>query len=265
MVRISNDQNNHKSISKVESSKRYVIPKVIHYCWFGKKAMPADAKKCIDSWKRYLPDYEIREWNEDNYDLDKYKYVRQAYNNKKYAYVTDVVRLDVLYDYGGIYMDTDVEVLKSLDPLLQYQGFSGFESETSIPTGTMGAERNNGWIKEQLEYYKDKEFDIERVVKKHITNVDIITKISIEKHGLIPNGMTQELKYGMMMFPKDFLCAKSPSTGKVTITNNTYTVHHFSGSWVPAKAKQHKKLFQLMCKIIGESFAKRLLDILRYR
>ena len=104
-----------------------MIPKKIHYCWFGRSKMPELALKCIASWKKYLPDYEIKEWNEDNFDLELYPYVREAYNNRKFAFVTDVVRLYALYTEGGIYMDTDVEVLKPLDCFLNHQAFSGFE------------------------------------------------------------------------------------------------------------------------------------------
>ena len=116
-----------------------MIPKKIHYCWFGRGEMPDLVRKCIASWKKYLPEYEIKEWNEDNFDLNSYPYVREAYHNKRFAFVTDVVRLHALYYEGGIYMDTDVEVLKPLDSLLNYKIVSGFESETQIPTGLMAS------------------------------------------------------------------------------------------------------------------------------
>ena len=103
-----------------------MIPKKIHYCWFGHGEMPKLAKKCIKSWNKYCPDYEIKEWNEDNFDIDKYPYVREAYDNRKFAFVTDVVRLYAIYTEGGIYMDTDVEVLKPLDPFLKHIAFSGY-------------------------------------------------------------------------------------------------------------------------------------------
>ena len=118
-----------------------MIPKIIHYCWFGGKELPELAKKCIASWKKYCPDYEIIRWDESNFDLESCQYVKQAYQSKKYAFVTDYVRLYAMYTQGGVYMDTDVELTKNLDKFLDHQGFSGFESEAQIPTGIMAAEK----------------------------------------------------------------------------------------------------------------------------
>ena len=145
-----------------------MIPKVIHYCWFGRGKMPEMALKCIESWKKYLPEYKIKEWNEDNFDLDMYPYVREAYDNRKFAFVTDVVRLYALYNEGGIYMDTDVEVLKSLDPFLHHNAFSGFEDDKNIPTGIMASEKGGRWAKENLDYYSST-LPWSRYVDKYIT------------------------------------------------------------------------------------------------
>ena len=120
-----------------------MIPKIIHYCWFGRGEMPSLAKKCIASWKKYLPEYKVKQWNEDNFDLNLYPYVAEAYAQRKFAFVTDVVRLYALYTEGGIYMDTDVEVLKPLDEFLRHPAFSGFEDEKNVPTGIMGAEKGS--------------------------------------------------------------------------------------------------------------------------
>ena len=135
-----------------------MIPKVIHYCWFGRGKMPELALKCIESWKKYCPDYEIKEWNEDNFDLDMYPYAREAYDNRKFAFVTDVVRLYALYHEGGVYMDTDVEVLKPLDKFLVHHAFSGFEDDWDVPTGIIASEKGGRWAKENLDYYKEKHF-----------------------------------------------------------------------------------------------------------
>ena len=135
-----------------------MIPKIIHYCWFGRNPLPPLAKKCIASWKKHLPEYEIKEWNEDNFDLDMFPYDREAYDNRKFAFVTDIVRLYALYNEGGIYMDTDVEVLKSLDGFLHHTAFSGFENETDVPTGIMASEKGGLWAKENLEYYNGRHF-----------------------------------------------------------------------------------------------------------
>lgn len=237
------------------------IPKIIHYAWFGRGEKSQLAKECIESWSKYLPDYEIKEWNEDNFDLEQYEYAKSAYENRKFAYVADVVRLHALYYEGGIYMDTDVEVKKNMDPLLIHHGFSGFESENGIPTGTMAAEANNQWIKEQLDFYDTAVFNIEDV-NKLLTNVEIITSISLEKHNLKLNNTLQELKYGMMMYPVDFFCAKSVSTGELLVTNNTYTVHHFAGSWVPAKARRNKTIMRMINRVLGEKIASRIYNFI---
>ena len=194
-----------------------MIPKKIHYCWFGHSEKPKLAKKCIASWKKYLPEYEIKEWNESNFDLDKYPYVREAYDNRKFAFVTDVVRLYALYYEGGVYMDTDVEVLKPLDMLLQYDAVSGFESNALIPTGLMAS-------KEGMPIFKE-------LLSDMTTNVVRITK-TLNKYGFIPNNKLQTV-CGFTLLPKDFLCPKSTEDGKIRLTSNTLTIHHFAGSWNP--------------------------------
>ena len=122
-----------------------MIPKKIHYCWFGRKPLPALALMCIESWKRFLPDYEIIEWNEDNFDVNLYQYAKEAYHMKKYAFVSDVCRLYALKEIGGLYMDTDLEVLKPLDAFLHHNAFSGYESNGYIPTALMGSKKNGEW------------------------------------------------------------------------------------------------------------------------
>lgn len=208
-----------------------MIPKKIHYCWFGRGQKPELAKKCIESWKKFLPEYEIKEWNEDNFNLDLYPYVREAYDNRKFAFVTDVVRLYALYHEGGIYMDTDVEVLKPLDVLLQYRAVSGFERPTMVPTGLMASEGGVPIIKELLDEYDDLHFIMPDGSFDITSNVDRITATAL-KYGLNPNGKFQTVNE-FTFLPADFLCAKSPTTGKVTVTSNTMTIHHFAGSWLP--------------------------------
>ena len=130
------------------------IPKIIHYCWFGGNPLPELAIKCIESWKKYLPDYEIIKWDESNYDVTKCKYIEEAYKNKKWAFVTDYARLDIIYNYGGLYFDTDVEVIKSFDDLLNNQLFMGFESKDYVATGLcIGAIKNNEFIRKNMEEY----------------------------------------------------------------------------------------------------------------
>ncbi len=213
-----------------------MIPKIVHYCWFGGKTIPTEAQKNIDSCKHYNPSYEIKIWTEDNFDLSENAYVQEAYQSKKWAFITDYVRLKVLFEEGGIYMDTDVEVLKPLDSLLNNKAFSGFESNSTIPTGTMGAEANNPWIRKLLEYYNGRHFFKDDGKFDLTTNVETITRITKANYDIKLNNTFQDLG-DVTFYPFDYLCAKNSETGRVMISNNTYTIHHFSGSWQPKKGK----------------------------
>ncbi|EOU1560126.1 glycosyl transferase [Clostridium perfringens] len=225
-----------------------MINKKIHYCWFGKNEKSKEIKEYIDSWKLYLSDYEIKEWNEENFDIESNEYVKQAYNEKKWAFVTDYVRLYALYTEGGIYMDTDVEVIKNLDIFLNNKAFSGFEDNNYIPTGIMGAEKGNSWIKILLDYYEDKSFYNKDGSLNLTTNVITITNIS-KKLGLNLNGEQQTFFDGVVMYPKDFFAPKSHLTNKINITSNTYCIHHFNGSWLNKGIKD--KLRPTIINFIG--------------
>ena len=225
-----------------------MIPKIIHYCWFGGKPLPPLALKCIDSWEKYLPSYEIKEWNESNFDIHCCRYVEEAYCAKKWAFVSDYVRLYVLHKNGGIYMDTDVEVLKSLDRFLVHPAFSGFENDTNIPTGIIGSEKNNPWVGELLSYYDNKGFINQDGSYDVTTNVTTITRMTKEKYAFIPNNTFQELGMDVVIYPKEFFCPKNYQTGKVMLTDNTYTIHHFNGSWVSKK----QKLIIGIRRLVGE-------------
>ena len=229
------------------------IPKVIHYCWFGRGQMPKLALKCIESWKKYCPDYQIKEWNEDNFDLDLYPYVREAYDARKFAFVTDVVRLYALYHEGGIYMDTDVEVIKPLDSLLQYQAVSGFESPTQIPTGLMASEKEHPLIAKLLHEYDGLHFVKFDGTYDLTTNVVRISKVCV-KFGLKLNNELQVVK-DFTFLPKDYLCPKSYVTGKIELTNNTLCIHHFSGSWTEKKVRRKIKKI-ILFTIFGERLTK---------
>lgn len=206
-----------------------MIPKVIHYCWFGGNPLPELAQKCIASWKKYCPDYEIKEWNESNFDLNCCDYVREAYEAKKWAFVSDVARLYAMVHEGGIYMDTDVEVIAPLDSLLHYHAVSGFETEHSIPTGLMACEKGNPMFTEFLNEYKTAHFLLPDSSLDQTTNVVRITNICL-KYGFIPNNQKQTIRT-FTLLPQDYLCPKSFETGKTELTKNTLTIHHFNGSW----------------------------------
>jgi hypothetical protein len=207
-----------------------MIPKIIHYCWFGRGPLPELAVKCIESWKKYLPEYTVKQWNEDNFNLSLFPYAEEAYRNRKYAFVTDVVRLYALYTEGGVYMDTDVEVLKPLDPFLHHHAFSGFEDQTKVPTGIMAAEKGSLWAKENLDYYNDRHFQMEDGSLDMTTNVTIITDYMLGK-GLKRNNTLQDFPGLITLYPCDFFCPLDHKTRKLKITANTVTIHHFMGSW----------------------------------
>lgn len=208
-----------------------MIPKTIHYCWFGRGKMPELAVKCINSWKKHLPEYKLKEWNEDNFDLDMYPYAREAYDNRKFAFVTDIVRLYALYSEGGIYMDTDVEVLRPLDEFLCHSAFSGFESSKDVLTGIMGAEKGSLWAKDNLEYYQGKHFIREDGTFDMTTNVRIVTDMMV-LHGLQRKNMFQDFPDYVTFYPSDFFCPINIVTKRLCLTENSATIHHFAGSWV---------------------------------
>jgi hypothetical protein len=228
-----------------------MIPKKIHYCWFGGNPLPKAALKCINSWKKHCPDYEIIEWNEKNFDISSAPlYVKQAYENKKYAFVSDYVRLYAMYNYGGIYMDTDVEVTKNLDKFLHHEGFSGFEDDTQIPTGIMASEKNFKPFSYLLNYYEDKSFINPDESFNMITNVKIITEM-LSKKGFVPNGEFQTVE-GFALYPKDYFCPFNNTTGILNDTKNTHTIHWFNKSWVPLHERLRSKITRPFHRLFGD-------------
>lgn len=223
-----------------------MIQKKIHYCWFGRGQLPELAINCISSWERYLPDYELVLWNEDNFDIKINQYVKEAYESKKYAFVTDYVRLYALYHHGGIYMDTDVEVIKPLDKFLEHKAFTGCENEEMCVTGTMGAEQGHKWIKELLDDYNDKRFLMADGSYNKKTNTNTITEITIKNYGWKPKNTHQILKEGLNIYPFEVFCAKSFKTGEIQFNENTYTIHHFLGSWHTRMDKFKGKIIKLI-------------------
>lgn len=227
-----------------------MIPKTIHYIWFGGNPLPPDAVRCIESWKRHCPDYEIIEWNESNFDLNACDYIKEAYAAKKWAFVSDYARLAVLVKYGGIYMDTDVEVVDSLDEFLELKAFSGFETEKSVPTGIMACEKDHPFFIRLMKEYDDLHFVDKNGNYDLTTNVTRITKACIAG-GLLLNNKRQEIE-GFTLFPNDFFCPLSHDTGKLMKTSNTHTIHWFAGSWKSGEEqKAHKKAMELKEKYPG--------------
>lgn len=226
-----------------------MIPKVIHYCWFGKGKLPELAEKCIKSWKKYCPDYEIIEWNENNFDINTNTYVKEAYENRKFAFVSDYVRIYAMYNFGGIYMDTDVEVTKNLDEFLIHQAFSGFENDTQIPTGIMGCEKNFPLFKNLLDYYKNRHFINAEGKMDMTTNVITITKILLQE-GFVPNGKFQIVN-GFALYPREVFCPLDSVTWKLNRTEKTATIHWFNQSWVSGKDRMIGKITRIFHRFFG--------------
>lgn len=201
-----------------------MIPKIIHYVWFGRGEMSDRAKHCIESWKKYLPDYEIKEWNEDNFDINFNEWTKHAYENKKWAFVSDVARLYALYTEGGIYMDTDVEVYKPLDEFLNNEGFTGFEDVNYPSTATLGSEKNNPVIKKMLDWYNEHDFilypDWRDYIKNQRTSTCVQSNILSELGINRMKNETQHIEH-FTVYPQSYFFTKDEG----------WTYHSFGGSW----------------------------------
>ena len=222
------------------------IPKIIHYCWFGNNELPAAAIDCMNSWREHLGDYEIMRWDESNFDVTCNQYVKEAYEAKKWVFVTDYVRLYALYHYGGVYLDTDVRVIKKLDEFLRHGFFSGYENKQlpeMIPTGTMGAEKEHPFIKALLADYNNLAFLKEDGKMDLTTNVARITKIAKERYNFNGNGEYEVFGEDIHIYPYDYFSAFNGElsdygrTDCYDITENTHTIHEFAGSWKKKKKK----------------------------
>lgn len=218
-----------------------MIPKVIHYCWFGGTPKPQSVLRCIRSWKKYCPDFEIREWTEKDFDVTQNKYTQQAYEAKAWGFVPDYIRLWIIYHYGGIYMDTDVQVLKSLTPLLVHNAYAGFERETRVNFGQgFGAEKGNPVIKAHMEMYDSLCF-LNKDGSINKTPSPEYTTQCLQQFGLKSDtGVIQELP-GITVYPQEYLCPKSFISGLTTVTPNSYSIHQFDASWYDDKQQEAKK------------------------
>lgn len=215
-----------------------MIPKLIHYCWFGGKEKPDSVKQCIESWKKYCPDYEIREWNESNFDIQANDYCREAYEAKRWAFVADYARLYVLYEYGGIYMDTDVEVVRPFDPLLNRNGFLCFENDDNVSIGTFGVAKHLLLVNDFLQPYKGRHFKRDDGSFDMTTNLKIITQVLVERYGISLNGKEQVLSGDILVLPMEAFIAKSYLTGWIMRDENTYAIHHYSATWRDAEEQK---------------------------
>ena len=231
------------------------IPRIIHYCWLSNEPFPELVLQCVNSWKKNLPNYQFILWDTNRFDINNNLWVKQAFESKKYAFAADYIRIYSLYHYGGIYLDTDVEVLKNFEPFHQHAAFTGFESKTDIEAAVMGAEKGNPWLKDILNYYNDKAFIKEDGSYDTKILPVIISIISQEKYGFVPNGKYQELKSDIHIYPEDFFSPKNIRTHQINITKNSVTIHHFNAGWVKkGLIYKIKRITHLFLMQFGDSF-----------
>ena len=237
-----------------------MIPKVIHYCWFGGNQLPKDAEKYINSWKKFLPDYEIKRWDETNFDVNSIPYTKAAYKAGKYAFVSDYARFWILYNYGGLYFDTDVEVIRSLGDIITAGPFLGVEQQnedmiTVAPGLCIGAEKHNKLFAELILYYKNLSF-INPDGTLCLTNVVEITTEFLKKCQLRNTDEIQQC-CGFNIYPKDYFCPIDYSTRELKITPNTRTIHHYAESWLPKSTR----IKNALGRVLGQNFLRVLVKI----
>lgn len=221
------------------------IPKTIHYCWFGGKEIPERYRRWMESWKKYCPDYEVIEWNESNYDVHKCRYMGQAYDMKQWAFVSDYARIDIVNQFGGIYLDTDVELKKNIDEMLMNEAFCGFESDEYVNFGLgFGAKKNNLILGEIKEYYDNTDFIRDDGTLNQTGCPSIQTEI-MKRHGLECNGEFQIVD-GMVVYPSRILCGMSPHSFRIERNPKyTYAIHHFEGSWLEDKSEKRSMILAM--------------------
>ena len=218
-----------------------MIPRTIHYCWFGEGPMPEKEQKCIETWKKFFPDFEIKRWDESNFDYSSCKFSRQAYSEKKYAFVSDYARAKLLYEYGGLYFDTDVEIIKEFPESVMklfsneestsgIKYFMGFERRHFIGTAVMAVEKGNEIIKKLLDYYEQHDFLMEDGSIDNIANVSILTDI-MRKYGLELGGEKQVVE-GFEIFNREYFYPKKLGEEDFRVTDETCAIHKYSSSWM---------------------------------
>ncbi len=234
------------------------MEKKIHYCWFGGNELPEIVQKCIESWKKYLPDYEIIQWNESNFDVKICPYVKEAYEAKKWAFVSDYARMYILYHHGGLYFDTDVEVVKPLDGPLAHGPFMAREAAAPDfgvnPGLVLYAEKGMPIYQEILNDYEKSHFVNEDGTYSYFTVVDRVTNI-LKTHGLTCEDCIQEVA-GLVIYPKPYFCPLDYDTGKLTMYPETYAIHWYSATWFDEKMQHQREVCMEFNKRFPKKFAK---------
>ena len=232
-----------------------MIPKVIHYCWFGRNPLPKSALKCIDSWRKFFSDYEIKEWNEDNFDVNIIKYTQDAYNAKKYAFVSDYARIWILYNYGGVYFDTDVEVISSMTDIIEKGPFMGFEINNSTenkiavnPGLGIGSPSRLELYKDILDVYSNLNFWIG-------SKINLYAIVRITTDILTINGLKNvdgaQTVNGITIYPSEFFNPLDSLTGRLNKTANTRTIHWYDNSWSSPVSRLKTKIGKLIRRILS--------------
>jgi mannosyltransferase OCH1-like enzyme len=236
-----------------------MIPKIIHYCWFGNGEMPEQDKQNIEMWKILCPDYEIKRWDESNYDINKCLYMKQAYEEKKMGFVPDFARLDIIYNYGGFYFDTDVELIKNLDILLNEHAVMGFESTDKINHGHgFGAEPHNELIKELMEVYDRLSFRNNDGSLNLTPSPTYITDF-LKAKGVNLNN-TEQYVEGVHILPTEYFCPKNMYSGNVDLTKNTISIHHFNMSWGDDEKLRQIQKVKKLSKFFGVSVSYNMVE-----
>ena len=241
-----------------------MIPQIIHYCWFGQKPLPSLAQKCIASWKKFLPNYEIKEWNESNFDVNIIPYTHEAYCARKYAFVSDYVRFWVLYKYGGLYFDTDVEIIKPLDDIVLKGPFMGCERNGNLigvnPGLGLGVSPALDLYKEILDMYATLHF-ISFEGKLNLTTIVQYTTNILIRHGLERKDSIQNVA-GVWIYPQEYFCPIHVENNRkvVKITSHTYTIHHWAASWQPKSKEIIAQVKWLLMRLLGTNTILFLID-----
>ncbi|MCR5666509.1 MAG: glycosyl transferase [Eubacterium sp.] len=236
-----------------------MIPKIVHYCWFGGNEMPEKVKKCIATWHEKLPDYELMEWNEENFDVHSSDYVREAYENKKYAFVSDVARAQALKEYGGIYLDTDVVVFRSFDEILDNRCVFGFEYGNWIATSFMACEPNHPALEIFVSSYEGAHFVNEDGSFNMTTNVQRLTQI-LEERGLKRENEKQELEDGIVIYPIEYFSPYDYVNCIMEQTDKSICAHLFFVTWMSKKEQRKKALKGMISRTFGKDTLEKLRD-----
>ena len=249
-----------------------MIPKIIHYCWLSGDPFPETIANYMATWKEKLPDYEFILWDTNRFDIESNIWVKQAFDAKKYAFAADYIRLYAVYNFGGIYMDTDIQVVKSFDDLLHLPYFAGTEGKNTIEAGVFGAEKGTSWLNDCLQYYEGRSFlkpdglldilPLPKIIMHCLEKSKVIKTLPKE---LAISALNQNSPNAFIMFPDDFFCAKNQGTGVVKITEKTYCIHHFAMSWMPGNYKFLPNLKRTLMRYFSVGFIQGVVEIFYLR